>query len=1219
MEVKKIMGDTPYYPYHPNGQGDQPEREGAVQDPVTGGYLSVDPVPYPAGAPVYPTYSGSYASPAAPPAAPVIEPPKHYEVPNYDALLSSRPRPTRRKRPEISSTQTAAPARPVLPDAAPTASRVHRRSAAERQSAQPVSVPTVATPSPAQTPGVNRPSPVVVDLRREEARPAAAVKPVAPPVVVEVKKVRKGSAVQPVVVPVPQTVRDEEPRRVEILTPPDAQGDARPQPEESAASALPVVEPALPQSPEPREASPRPEERPAVEPAPEAEAFAQQEEHGATAAATTFSAYSQSEEQDLSSLVEEFLSMNLKPASEPVTQPVPPAQTAAAEPVAPPALQPAPLEEPERPAPRVFDFAAPSPVPEAEPFEAPPLRPEPVRESEPVLVKRHDEERSRAGMPLFGIGFDAPMDAPIEPIVIEPVIPAPPEELAAVKEQPEEPEARFAPAAPPEAEIKKAPQAEPAPPLQAEIVTFTDETPVPVSEGEPSFVFDNAKTANGFETITFDEQPAPSLEADLQAQPEEAPPVETDEPVAELLFPDELPGEAEPEITEEAEPSGDGAAFVETLPEPAPQEDELPVFETLDAEPEFINFAVFDDDTSPQALDFPAITELLDEEGGAQDGSETAEQPIAFDGQPAPILFETFENVTEPAQEIEEALPPAPQPDGAAPQEPPVPEDLGEPVIFERLEDAPVPPQDAEELEPEPAGQEEPAPSFGLFSDEAPALEPMPEPAFGAFGSFESETDGPAEEPAQLEIPGALNGLSDFDMTVDSEPETEKLGGFSSFEELSGEGEADEAEFGGFGSFGAFDLPQEADEPTAEFGGFGSFAQQDAALHVNEPTEEFNGFSGARAAEEPAAEPGLSGNLFDTAFIPPAGNAGLSDIDDIANNLDQAMLAKTYNQAFTDNNLLADSGRAGLTVRGLNSEYFVSKHGATPGAMFENVGFTVNDGACLAIVSDIPLASYTLARAVAECFDDGEEELVSVSDAQTGEEREILYAGSDEMIPDEMTCIEFLLYSLSAVYGETHEEREERVRVALSQVGMGDLEEEPLADLSHNKRLLILGLSAALNPNIGCVIFNDSRFNIEGVEENMARRVFALLASSGKSVVLSCCSRYLMATVANRVLVLKGGQAVFDSSYREFIDSNCPGILSFTSRNPQSAMAYLQERFPDISALNKGNLIYLVRNDSREVDIEQLLKSVADSGADYNSVVIDDKSFDAALREVLGA
>ena len=192
------------------------------------------------------------------------------------------------------------------------------------------------------------------------------------------------------------------------------------------------------------------------------------------------------------------------------------------------------------------------------------------------------------------------------------------------------------------------------------------------------------------------------------------------------------------------------------------------------------------------------------------------------------------------------------------------------------------------------------------------------------------------------------------------------------------------------------------------------------------------------------------------------------------------------------------------------------------------------------------------------------------------------------------------------------------MRVALSQVGMGEIEDDPLADLSHNERLLVLALSAALNPNIGCVIFNDNGFNIEGVEENMARRVFALLASNGKSTILSCCSSYLMATVANRVLALKGGRIVFDGSFRAFIDSNCLGILSFTSRNPQQATQYLQSQFPNISVLGKGNLIYLIRKDGSELDIERLIQAVAACGADYNSVVMDDKSFDIACKEVLG-
>ncbi|MEG2633134.1 MAG: hypothetical protein RSA97_00915, partial [Oscillospiraceae bacterium] len=392
----------------------------------------------------------------------------------------------------------------------------------------------------------------------------------------------------------------------------------------------------------------------------------------------------------------------------------------------------------------------------------------------------------------------------------------------------------------------------------------------------------------------------------------------------------------------------------------------------------------------------------------------------------------------------------------------------------------------------------------------------------------------------------------------------------------------------------------EADEP--QFGGFGSFGD----IVEDEENSDFG-------------KPSLSANLFDTAFIPPAGNPDDTEhgeIFDIANNLGQAVLSRSYNESFTDNNLISEGKNLVLGVNNITSEYYVSDKGSQPYAMFTNASFALREGACLAMVSEIPLASYALARAISESYDNAEPN-VTLSDNEDEAPREILYVGSDALIPEEMTCIQFLLYVLSGVKGESAAEREERVRQVLSQVGLGEFEDDLMADMSHNKRLLVLTLSAALNPNIGCVIFNDSSFNIEGVEENIAKRVFALLGASGKCSILSCCSKYLMATVANRVLVINRGHVVFNGSYRKFIDGNCLGIMSFTTNNAKNTVDTISKKFPNVTALNKGNLVYLIRKDDGDVDIDELLQSAMSLGAEYNSVVMDDKSFEVALKEVL--
>ncbi len=528
---------------------------------------------------------------------------------------------------------------------------------------------------------------------------------------------------------------------------------------------------------------------------------------------------------------------------------------------------------------------------------------------------------------------------------------------------------------------------------------------------------------------------------------------------------------------------------------------------------------------------------------------------------------------------------------------------------------------------------------FGGFGNpDAPsATQPLDaQPELVDFGGFGNPDAPSATQPLDAQ-PELINfsGFGNPDAPVatqplDAQPELVDFGGFGNPDAPSAALQAEPVVFGAMDAaedeivdFGGLTVVDDAILPVVDVsapvdGGFTPVAELTEIQPEEEP--EFGGFGafGSFVDDEPEqeADRSLSGNLFDTAFIPPSGGSEQSEIFDIADNLGQAVLAKSYNEAFTDNNLLPAGAQTVLGVSGINSEYYVSDRGSKPYAMFTDASFSLREGEILALVADIPLAAYALARAISESYDAAENG-VTLSDGEDGDPREILYVGSDALVPEEMTCIQFLLYSLSGVKGEDPLEREERIRVVLSQVGLAEFEDEQTVDLSRNKRLLLLALSASLNPNIGCVIFNDSNFNIEGVEENIAKRVFAMLAASNKCAILSCSSKYLLSTVANHVVVLKRGAVAFDGTYRRFIDSNCLGIMSFTTPRAKETVAAISKQFPGVSALNKGNLVYLVRSSDKEIDIDGLLKTAMAFDAEYNSVVMDDKSFDIALKEVL--
>ncbi|MDO4566279.1 MAG: hypothetical protein Q4B42_03010, partial [Oscillospiraceae bacterium] len=486
------------------------------------------------------------------------------------------------------------------------------------------------------------------------------------------------------------------------------------------------------------------------------------------------------------------------------------------------------------------------------------------------------------------------------------------------------------------------------------------------------------------------------------------------------------------------------------------------------------------------------------------------------------------------------------------------------------------------------------------------------------FASFEMPAPEEIAEPEAGEEPETADEAEDedpfasFDMpapeTID-EPENAEsgFGDFELDEELEG--------FGGFSEERALEL-EDPDAALAEPEGFELEDEED---------EESGGFDGFGAFDDFAAEPDgeefavdadtVPGNLFETNALRIPLRREDSSVEAIAETLDREMLSRSYNaEIYTDNNLAPEGEKPYFTVRELESEYYLSRSGSEPAEMLEPVSFTLGQGCCCALVSDIPLAVYALARDIAESYDRAPGEYVSLTKGKK-DELEIVYLGGDSMLLDDMSCRQYLLMALCAEGGEAVE-LEEKASALLSQVGLGEMEDEALGDLSHNKRMLVLTLCAAVNPRVGALIINDSSFDIEGVEENIAKRVFALLSANKKSALLACCSKYLIGTVANRVIAFRRGEKVYDGSYYGFIDSFCLGIMSFNSSDPDGTVEEINERFHKVTALCKGPLVYLVKDGPGEIDLDAILALIEKHGADRSSIVMDEKTFDVACREV---
>ncbi len=343
------------------------------------------------------------------------------------------------------------------------------------------------------------------------------------------------------------------------------------------------------------------------------------------------------------------------------------------------------------------------------------------------------------------------------------------------------------------------------------------------------------------------------------------------------------------------------------------------------------------------------------------------------------------------------------------------------------------------------------------------------------------------------------------------------------------------------------------------------------------------------------------------------------EIYKIAEEMSRSVLANSYNRVFNENNLAPSKKEFCLKASGISADYYLLKSGGQPYLMYDNVDITVHTSSCTALISDVKLASYALSKAIGELADYRSEE-IELSETEDGYDHDVLYIGNDSMLPTEFTVMDYLLFALGNIdlAGDNEEyDNEDMLNILLNQIGISDWADIGTKELSHNKRILLLALSAALNPYVSCIIINDPKFNITHTDDMLARRVFAKLMSEGKGVLLSSCSEHLMATVANRVIAIRSGRVVFDGSYKQFLDRFCLGIMSFTSSKPDETVEFFVQHHPNVSALTNGNLVYLLKKHEGDIDLDLLLKDALRNGTDHRSIVLDEKSFEIASKEVL--
>ena len=274
---------------------------------------------------------------------------------------------------------------------------------------------------------------------------------------------------------------------------------------------------------------------------------------------------------------------------------------------------------------------------------------------------------------------------------------------------------------------------------------------------------------------------------------------------------------------------------------------------------------------------------------------------------------------------------------------------------------------------------------------------------------------------------------------------------------------------------------------------------------------------------------------------------------------------------------------------------------------FRDVSLSVPTNSVTAVMSDVPFCSYAFLHT-----------FVSRREREGGaytwqgeplKEKDVLYIASSRLVPEEGNAFRWFVDTLPG----TKEERVQKTRELFEEAGVSGLAEEPLRNLSHAKRMLMLLLLSSCH-RAPVVVLNDHQFAVEEEDEETARRVFRRLAESGKTV-LAYVNDPITLSMANHVLFFRSGEVAFQGGFDRFLKTVCPAQLSLPKEYREQVEA----------GLNSDDRFYITMAEDRiclqsrgeKGNLEEAAAFLLRCGVPVEKLRVVQKNANRAFQEVL--
>ncbi|GBD23847.1 ABC transporter ATP-binding protein NatA [bacterium HR29] len=278
----------------------------------------------------------------------------------------------------------------------------------------------------------------------------------------------------------------------------------------------------------------------------------------------------------------------------------------------------------------------------------------------------------------------------------------------------------------------------------------------------------------------------------------------------------------------------------------------------------------------------------------------------------------------------------------------------------------------------------------------------------------------------------------------------------------------------------------------------------------------------------------------------------------------------------------------------------------------DGVSFELAPGRVLAVVGANGAGKSTLIKSVVALIRfEGQILVDGIDVARNPKEarRRIGYLSQEAALHPDLTVAE-----TAAFYAALRGLSPERARECVELVGLGSVPERRVAALSGGMRRR-LALAVALLADPPLLVLDEPASGLDVAARVELRRLIADQRAAGKSVLLSTHWLEDVPHIADDVLVLDRGRAVFLGPAREFLEA--PAVesrlyLRINGRS-QEALELLRRTMPQRSVQRLGDWVVVP---VRAPEKAAILHSLVDEGIPVSDVRVEEAPADDALRRL---